>query len=142
MSRYTRLRPEVAGGIGDRTVMDATVHPPVVTHLHYEVADWLGDCLVQTFPCYLVTASMADRLLSSGLSGFSLAPVEVTASDLFEDIHPNGVLPSLRWLQVAGSAGEEDFGLDERGRLVVSDQALAVLQSESLEHCGMEEYRI
>ncbi|OIK01495.1 hypothetical protein [Streptomyces colonosanans] len=140
MSGYTRLKPEVAGGLGEHTMMDTTVHPPVVTHLHFEVADWLGDCLVQTFPCFLVTTSVGDRLASSGLSGFVPAAAEVTASDLFQDISPNGVLPDLRWLQVTGSAGEDDFGLDEKGQLVVSDQALALLRAGGLQHCRMEEF--
>jgi hypothetical protein len=35
------LEPEVAGGPGEHTLMDQTVHPPIVHQLHYQ-SDWLA----------------------------------------------------------------------------------------------------
>ncbi|MGW8329895.1 hypothetical protein ACWGLE_18570 [Streptomyces sp. NPDC055897] len=67
MNRFYRLTPEVAGGFGSRTDLDSTVHPPYVMRLHYEVADWLGDCLVQTFPCFLVLRAVGAELDKAAL---------------------------------------------------------------------------
>jgi hypothetical protein len=35
--KYHSIEPEVAGGLGANTIMDRTVHPPVVTKLHCKV---------------------------------------------------------------------------------------------------------
>ena len=37
---YYILEPAVAGGLGEGTVMDSTVHPPRAERLHYEFEDW------------------------------------------------------------------------------------------------------
>ena len=34
--KYFYIQPEVAGGLGKNTVMDRSVHPPIVSRLHYE----------------------------------------------------------------------------------------------------------
>ncbi|MFF1482859.1 hypothetical protein ACFVYD_35855 [Streptomyces sp. NPDC058301] len=140
MNHYYRLNPEVAGGFGDRAELDSTVHPPVVRRLHYEVADWLGDCLVQTFPCFLVLRAVGAALEKAGLGGFALAEAEVTEADIFQDLNPGGALPDLVWLKVSGTAGSEDFGVSSDNRLVVSERALAMLRPAGLAHCGVEVY--
>lgn len=47
MFRY--IEPEVAGGLGEETQMDSTVHPPLVKKLHLEFEGWLGDDILETF---------------------------------------------------------------------------------------------
>lgn len=56
------VEPEVAGELGPGSVVDSSVHPPVVSRLEYVFTDWLGDCIVETFPCYIVTADAADSI--------------------------------------------------------------------------------
>lgn len=34
--KFFYIEPEVAGGFGERTRLDTTVHPPVVHELEYE----------------------------------------------------------------------------------------------------------
>jgi hypothetical protein len=34
--KYFYIQPEVAGGLGKNTVMDRSVHPPIVSRLHHE----------------------------------------------------------------------------------------------------------
>ena len=36
---FYSLEPEVAGELAEGTVMDTSVHPPIVTSVHYELAD-------------------------------------------------------------------------------------------------------
>src|SRR6476660_8794270 len=68
---WSVLAPEVAGGWGERTVADTSTHPPRVTALHYQFDGWLGDELLESFPCYIVTRRLAHALTAAGLSGFN-----------------------------------------------------------------------
>lgn len=103
------LEPEVAGGLGPGTDIDRSTHPPVVRHLNYEVDGWLGDDLLETFPCFVVTARLAGALAASKLSGFQLSLAEVTRSERFDELHPDMVLPAFHRLHVVGIEGADDF---------------------------------
>lgn len=120
------IEPEVAGGLGEGTVLDSSVHPPRVTTLVYEFEGWLGDDIVESFPCYLVTARLARALEDGGLTGFSLARVTVRTTDEFSE-HTPTPLPEFRWLQVTGQPTVDDFWLASDFRLALSDRALEVL---------------
>ena len=141
MDRFFSLEPDVAGGWGDGTVADTSVHPPVVTHLHYEFQDWFGDELVESFPCYLVTEALGATISQAGLNGFSLASVEITCSSEFTELQPNTMLPAFQWLKISGVAGESDFGLSSDHLLVVSEQALQVIGTHSISNCAVSEWR-
>jgi hypothetical protein len=131
---FTILEPEVAGGLGPSTVADRSVHPPRVERLHYEFDGWLGDELLESFPCFIVSAALASNLSSSGLSGFVLDDVLVTVSSEFAELYPTRVLPTFHWLKITGRAGTDDFGLSSDHRLVVSAEALATLRLFQLNH--------
>lgn len=135
---FFRIEPEVAGGMGPNTELDRSTHPPLVTKLHYVFEGWLGDALLETFPCFLVTADLGRRLEEAGLSGFELADVEIGRSPEFEEMSPGRVLPEFRWLRLRGVAGQDDFAANPGGRLVVSRRALDVLQASALKHADIE----
>lgn len=137
---YFILEPEVAGGWGERTVADTREFPPAVSVLHHVFDGWLGDEILEAFPCFIVTDRLAARLRREGLSGFLLRPVEVTTSEAFDDLYPGRELPAFRWLQVLGTAGVEDFGVSPSYRLVVSQRALVVLRKFRLRNCDITEY--
>lgn len=123
------VEPEVAGGLGPNTVMDRSTHPPVVHKLHYEFDGWLGDELLETFPAFIVTDNMRSRIEAAGLTGTDFAPVEVSLSETFRELHPGRELPPFHWLKLVGQAGHDDFGAAPDGRLIVSERALKLLQS-------------
>jgi hypothetical protein len=146
--KYFNLEPEVAGGVGKGTEMDRRFHPPIVRNLHYEFDVWLGDALLEGFPCFIATKPAADKIAATGLSGVSLGPVEVTTSGLFQDMYPNRKLPKFVWLKIDGAPGHDDFGVAEGFRitgsekpldsrrfgLVVSERALILLRGLGIEH--------
>jgi len=103
-------------------------------HLHYEVDGWLGDDLLQSFPCFIVTDRLAHALRRSDLTGCSLAAVEVTKSSKFNDWNPGKELPGFFWLRITGRAGVDDFGISEDRRLVASTRAMDVLRPFNLDH--------
>ena len=57
MAQYL-IEPEVPGGLGDKTQGDFSKHPPVIEHLHFQFEGWLGDDLLESFPCFLVSNSV------------------------------------------------------------------------------------
>jgi hypothetical protein len=132
------LEPEVAGGWGENTVADMRTHPPIVSVLHYRFDGWLGDELVEAFPSFIVTRRVAQALLEAQLTGLTLAQLHQSTSTTFDELQPGRALPEFEWLQVAGSAGEDDIGLSSDHRLVVSARALSVLRTAQLGHCEVE----
>ena len=138
---YFVLSPEVAGGLGKNTVMSRTEHPPSVSRLHYELDGWLGDDLLESFPCFVVTSRLADGLGHSSLLGVELREVEITTSEQFRELYPDRHVPTFAWLHVVGKPGGDDFGADAQGRLVVSEKALHLLKTFALDNCDVSEYR-
>ncbi|MEV4316754.1 hypothetical protein [Actinocrispum sp. NPDC049592] len=131
MSTYYLVNPEVAGGLGPETVMDTTVHPPRVSRLEYEVVDWLGDCIVQSFPCYLTLRGVAKKLEALKFTGFHSDEAAISEADEYRDINPDGELPDLVWLVVDGQPGRDDLGLTDKAELIVSEPVLEVFRSEA-----------
>ncbi len=140
MESFSLLEPEVAGGFGELTELDASVHPPAVSRLHYEFHGWLGDDLLESFPCFIVSGPLAASIEAAGLTGFRLAPVDVSVSQEFVELQPETQLPSFAWLQVSGTAGAHDFGLSSKSQLVVSPRALDVLRGHRLAHCQLSRW--
>lgn len=139
--KYFILDPEVAGSLGPKTEMDTTVHPPTVTKLHYEVDAWLGDDIVQSFPCYLVSERLKTKLKLIKPSGLSFASAEVTPSDNFDELKHGRELPKLYWMKVSGAPGSDDFGLTSDARLVVSEGVLEEMKQLQFNHCDVKQFR-
>lgn len=129
-----QLEPEVAGGFGDATVIDTSVSPNVVTQLEYEFDGWLGDELVEFITVHLVTTRVRDALLDAALTGIRFAPVTVSRSEQFHEVH-TGELPEWVWMQVVGAPAHDDAWIGAGQMLTVSERMLAVLQRFSLNHC-------
>jgi hypothetical protein len=138
--KYFVVEPEVAGGLGDGTEMDASTHPPIVSRLHYQLEGWLGDVLLESYPCFIVTRGARDKLLSLIATGAHFAEVEVTKSEAFDELEPGRVIPEFLWLQPTGEAGHDDFGAAPDGRLVVSERALEALQELQFSNALVEPF--
>ena len=138
--KYFYIEPEVAGGLGENTVLDTSVHPPIVSRLHYEFDGWLGDVLLETFPCFIVTKDAKRKLQSIGATGITFDDVEITTSALFQGLYPNRQLPEFFWLQIEGKPGHDDFGIDHDLRLVISERALEVLRGLGISNALVTPY--
>lgn len=138
--KYYYLEPEVSGGPGENTIMNSSVHPPFVTRLHYEFDGWLGDSIVTSFPCYIVTEDVREKILESEFSGVTFDDVEVTTSELFEEMQPDQRLPPFVWLKVNGDAGHDDFGIAKDYRLVVSERVLDALKPFGISNALVEPF--
>jgi hypothetical protein len=136
---YYIVEPEVAGDLGDDTELDSSVHPPLVTRLHYEFEVWLGDALLESFPCFIVTEAARSAIEATQLTGARFEDLKVTTSDVFDEMYPQRKLPKFSWLQIEGMKGKDDFSLMPDGRLVVSEKALAVLRKLGISHAEVQE---
>lgn len=134
------VEPEVAGGLGQDSVVDSTVHPPTVIKLHYRIINWLGDALLESFPALIITREAANALSEAGINGFECREVDVTVSDSFKEIYPERILPEFLWLSVTGNAGRHDLGIADDSRLVASERALTVLKTCGLNNAIIENY--
>jgi hypothetical protein len=133
------IEPEVAGDLGDGTVMDTSVHPPRVSSLHYVIQDWFGDDIIASFPCYLVTPRLAKALEAANLTGFHFDAARVTLSPEAAEFGITEV-PEFRWLVITGRPGNEDFGVVANGQAVISEEALQVLRAHTVDECEIEPY--
>ncbi|OLT44222.1 hypothetical protein BJF85_20360 [Saccharomonospora sp. CUA-673] len=137
------LRPDVAGELGEGTVLDTSTHPPVVHQLEYVVSAWFGSDILESFPCFVVSAELGTALEKSGLGSFELADMRLTVTPEADELRRDmGVreFPTFVWLKVHGQAGVDDVGVDRRASLVVSDRALELLRRFDLDGCDVEEY--
>lgn len=141
MTTYYQIEPEVAGGWGENTEADTSVHPPVVLSLHFEFQGWLGDDLLESFPCFLVSEQLGQAIRAANLDGFSLKQVEISYSAQFIELQRRPMLPKFNWLKITGGAGQADFGMSEAHLLVVSEEALAVLRQFSLNNAEVSEWK-
>jgi hypothetical protein len=138
--KYFCLEPEVAGGLGQNTVLDRSVHPPIVRKLHHHFDGWLGDALLESFPCFIATEAARLVIEAARLTGVRFERAEVTASEQFRELYPGRTLPPFAWLVVSGKAGREDFGLAEDARLVVSETALEALRKLGVDHAVITKF--
>src|ERR1700761_8143846 len=115
--KYFYIEPEVAGGLGKSTIMNRGVHPPIVNKLHYHFDGWLGDQLLESFPCFIATEIAKQKLQEGGFTGIDFDRVEITVSKQFLELYPNRQLPNFVWLKVVGAVGLDDFGTSSDGRL-------------------------
>jgi hypothetical protein len=137
---YFYVEPEVAGGLGERTVLDRSVHPPIVNRLHYELEGWLGDAILESFPAFVVTEEAKASLLRIGATGGFFDNAEVTVTHQFEELYPGLKLPSFVWLKPEGKAGQDDIGAAADGRLVLSQRALDTLSSLGISNALVEPF--
>jgi hypothetical protein len=136
MFRY--IEPEVAGGLGPKTKMDSTTHPPTVENLHYEFEGWLGDDILESFPCYIVTDRLKESIINEGLTGITFSNVLITKSVEFEDRHPNKILPVFHWAKINGVSNKDDFAIGGGLRLVISERANKMLSLFDINNATFE----
>lgn len=149
------LEPEVAGGFGQNTVVAnfdnvrEKRERPIVSHLHYEFSGWLGDEILETTPCFIVTISLAETIKKSDLKGCYFEEVEISVTDEFKELYPEKTLPEFKRIIPKGTAevnghslvkwSGDDFCLSPNSTLVVSEKALHVLQKHKFKYCDVKE---
>ena len=135
--QHWKLEPEVAAELGDHSELDTSEHPPVVSRLHLRFTGWLGDDLIECFPCFVVTDALGRALDEAKLSGYRLASLEVTRGDEMAELQPEIELPEFKWLVLENAPGA-DLRTDAQHNLVVTERAMKVLRRFRLDQCDIE----
>lgn len=153
MEQLFQLEPEVAGGWGPGThyanldeIRAGRATVPELRNFEYLFDGWLGDELLTTHPCFIITEGLAASLQRADVSGVRLEPVKVSKSDDFFQLHPDDLaLPSfvrlvpegkvvLAGLKVLTWSGE-DICLSQNAELVGTQRFLDVLRAHSVRNC-------
>lgn len=140
-SMFKSIDPEVTGGLGKDTKLDATVHPPIVYQLHYEFQGWLRNDILESFPCFIVTSALKEAILNAQLSGVAFDYVKVTTSYEFRQLYPAVTLPPFNWMKIIGTAGIDDFGISDKLQLIISEKAYNVLARFNISDAEINDYQ-
>ncbi|BFO64213.1 hypothetical protein [Chryseobacterium sp. KCF3-3] len=135
---YKLIEPEVAGSLGDQTQIDNSFFPPLIKNLHYEFEGWLGDDLVESFPCYIVTERLRKGIESKQLSGISFDQVLVSKSETFLELYPDRELPNFFWAKINGESNKDDFFITKKNILAISEKAYSLLKGYNIDQADVE----
>lgn len=136
---YKFIEPEVAGGLGDKTEMDTSTFPPLIKSLHYEFDGWLGDDILESFPCYIVTESLRKEIESQNLTGINFDEVYVSKSENFSELYPDKQLPIFFWAKINGEQNKDDFFITKENTLAISDRAFLLLKNYNIGNADIED---
>ncbi len=128
------LRAAVDGDLGDGVDYDITRDPQLIGELAYEFEDWTGDDIVQCAGYWLVSDQLASALQESDLTGWELDTVRVTTSDVYDQLHPDGLQMPLWHRLLPVGTPLDDITLLGRVYLCVSDRALELFRRFSIRH--------
>lgn len=135
---YYRFKPDTPGQLGNKTTLDNRSHPPHIDNLQFIFDDWLGDDLIECFPCFLISERLLNKLKASDLKGYSIKEAEIEFSPLFYDLNGNKKVPAFKWFYVNGAQGD-DFYLDEEHCLMVSSRAYEQIKNAgNINNCEIE----
>lgn len=144
---YYLLNPEIAGELGDGSeLVYESGKIKEVVFLEYNFMGWQGDELLSTHPCFIVTESLQNDIISNGLTGVKFRDIAMTFSDEFYDICGNIKVP--RFVQIICNDLYEDnsenlhndFYVNKYKEIIVSEKALSVLKQHKINVCAIEKY--
>ena len=140
MIMYRYLEPEVAGGMGDDTILDNSVHPPIVKFLHYRFSGWMGDDILETFPCFIFSERLKNAIENNKLKGISFDSVKISKSEDFEMTSINLELPQFYWGKINGLFGTDDFVIAKDLRLLVSNSAYGIINQFNISNALFNQF--
>ncbi len=143
--KYYELEPEVAGGMGDMTeIVYEGYKMKEVTFLHYEFFGWLGDELLTTNRCFIVSDSLMNDIISSGLEGVEFRNIKMSFSMEYFSLFEKETVPRFVEFKCKFVYEENinnvscDFYLSKYGKMIVSEKALSVLKQHQLDICKIK----
>jgi hypothetical protein len=136
---YIIIKPEVAGGIGEGTIGNLKARPPVVEKLNYEFFGWMGDDIITSLLCFIMTERLKNKICEEKLSGITFDDVLITKSKEFFTFFTNEELPKFYWAKINGVVGLDDFAIGSNLRLMISEKAYGILKLFNVNHAIFEE---
>lgn len=130
MRQYQTVQPEVIVGLGEETEFLEKKAPfLIVTKLHIQLEDWLGDDLMECHPCYIVTEKLKKDLQKSKFKGFEFSEMTVTKDEYFNDNYQLAKpLPVFHWMKINGKQDIDDICIGSGKSLLIDEQMLKYLK--------------
>lgn len=137
MKKFHFIEPEVIVGLGENTIIDNNYSPPKVENLDLEIEDWLGDDLMESYPCFIITEALKSGLEKRKFTGYeSINEIEVKKAEYFKDNYQLAKdVPKFYWLKINGTPFKDDFSISNDNalklyKLLVSEDVLNFLKNE------------
>ena len=92
--------------------------------------------LLESFPAYIVSEALAERMTAARLRGFALDDAEVRPGENYVALYGNVPHKRYRWLRVTSSS-PSDCWLDSEYRLCVSDRMYDVISQHRIDGCDV-----
>lgn len=143
--KYFVLEPEVAGGIGKKSkILYENSKIKEVLFLDYEFEGWLGDDILTTHLCFIISEFLCDIIKISDLKGYQLQKIGISFLDFFLEVYNKKILPNfIRLLPFAINdislidKMSLDFYLYKNTTLIVSEKALNTLKKLNLSNANI-----
>ena len=141
---YYLLEPEVAGEIGENSIISyENGMIKEVKYLEYCFMGWLGDELLTSTPCFIVSRAVQEEILAENLTGIQFEEITMSFSDEFEELYEGEAVPEFVRIICENSYESNignltlDFYMNEYKDLIVSEKALAVFKRHKLNNCDI-----
>ncbi|WP_058303912.1 hypothetical protein [Gorillibacterium timonense] len=141
------LEPEVSGGHGEFTIYRTDYgvkQVDKVQFLDYEFDGWLGDHLITSTPCFIITKELDEIFKQLNIGDYSVEECLVSESSIFEELYEDKLLPEFLRMLPNGKISIKDntygnwsghhFCLTEKAYLVVTAEVVTVLEKYA-RHC-------
>jgi hypothetical protein len=129
---YKIIQPEVIVGLGEKTEFLEKEAPfKTITKLHIKLEDWLGDDLMECFPCYIITENLKNELIINNFSGYKIKDLEITMSEYFFNNYTlQKPIPKFYWLIIDGIEDKTDIYLGKEKKLFCNDRLINLITSK------------
>ena len=77
---FKYIDAEVPGSAYDEIARDNSVRPSIIHRLVFEFDGWLSDCLLESFPCYIMTEPAKETVQKAKLTGVNFDDLIVLKS--------------------------------------------------------------
>jgi hypothetical protein len=83
------IEPVVPGGLEIEPELDNSIHPPLISKCHIEFEGWLGNDILEIFPCFLISETLKIKINKCYADRNKFYQVIVTKPQHFVESYPN-----------------------------------------------------
>jgi len=135
---FHRIEPTRPGNVWQRSSFKPGTRD--IERMVFSWDFWSGEPLFHDVPYLFVRRSVGEALANSGLTGFSLREVETGKSAEWDASAGHPEPEPVMQLEVHGQHGADDFGMQNKVDLVLSDRALDLLKAHGLRRSDLFPY--
>jgi hypothetical protein len=136
-TKYT-LSPDVPGEMGTNTITDHRFTPFKVYHLQF-VFDSYPDDIFTSFPAYVVSEDLFNKIIDSGFTGIDNARL-ITYLEREDYLSEERVNQNYFMVDIATDITNDFYFDNNIKKLIVSERALTLLKKFRIRFADIENY--